>query len=569
MGGRLRLIKHYSLLWALPESHILGFYLTIILIFIFLTSLINGCVIQNFLSLTMLALALFISSKIDELLTIKRFLGYMTLLSLLALINTLSSFFKFIKPIEVIVFVMIIAYIVSSIYFILRKVLAMILSIASITLFSIYHLSTNISPLSSLFMIITTLSLAFLFIIYLELSGKKKFKLGPISTFKDFLSLWLSGNHRWIEEKLLPFSKTISCEAKIMTFKEGDESSIIVYIPFHPGPVMKLGGADLPSLIMYKASKMNNVALPFHKPSNHELDIVSSQDKMRILKKIFSIKPNKIFHEITSTRPIQVSERGITALGIKINNIPLIILSSPDLGGEDYEPWLLDAVEAECERLKFRDIILIDAHNNIPSSIVDMGEASRRAYKLILKIVELLLTEEEKPVKIGWAKAPPIDSPKKGFGIGGVSVFSIIGDDFKLSIILIDGNNIVREIRDRIVLKLKKKGIQAEVCTTDTHSVVALAPGKRGYIPVGENYDKKKIIKWIENCVEESIRKTHDPYLFIAKMKLNNIHVFGDILISLDEMVEKSIKWARIYPYYVAFISTLSWVLFQFIPYLP
>ena len=87
---------------------------------------------------------------------------------------------------------------------------------------------------------------------------------------------------------------------------------------------------------------------------------------------------------------------------------------------------------------------------------------------------------------------------KSGYGAGGITAIVIQIENQKTAYIVIDGNNMVPGLREKILDSLTVLGFDAsEVFTTDTHAVTASITGRRGYHPVGEVMDNALLIKYI------------------------------------------------------------------------
>ena len=84
-------------------------------------------------------------------------------------------------------------------------------------------------------------------------------------------------------------------------------------------------------------------------------------------------------------------------------------------------------------------------------------------------------------------------------GPGGITAIVVQVENQKTAYIVIDGNNMIPGLREKILDALATLGFDAsEVFTTDTHAVTASITGRRGYHPVGEVMDQTVLIRYIE-----------------------------------------------------------------------
>ena len=82
---------------------------------------------------------------------------------------------------------------------------------------------------------------------------------------------------------------------------------------------------------------------------------------------------------------------------------------------------------------------------------------------------------------VGSASVFPKEfSLKAGMGTGGITAIVVQVEKQKTAYIVIDGNNMIPGLREKIIAALTSKGFDAsEVFTTDTHAVSALITGRR------------------------------------------------------------------------------------------
>ena len=72
-------------------------------------------------------------------------------------------------------------------------------------------------------------------------------------------------------------------------------------------------------------------------------------------------------------------------------------------------------------------------------------------------------------------------------GTGGITAIVVQVEKQKTAYVVIDGNNMISGLREKILAALTSVGFgESEVFTTDTHAVSAIVTGRRGYHPVGE-----------------------------------------------------------------------------------
>ena len=76
-------------------------------------------------------------------------------------------------------------------------------------------------------------------------------------------------------------------------------------------------------------------------------------------------------------------------------------------------------------------------------------------------------------------------------GTGGITATVVQVEKQKTAYVVIDGNNMISGLREKILAALTSAGFdESEIITTDTHTVTAIiigqGGGRRGFHPVGE-----------------------------------------------------------------------------------
>jgi putative membrane protein len=158
----------------------------------------------------------------------------------------------------------------------------------------------------------------------------------------------------------------------------------------------------------------------------------------------------------------------------------------------------------------FQDVIVIDAHNSVntsndlqvltPDKLQSLVEVANQALSLATK-------EERYPFHMGIAHVTPQEFENRtGIGASGIVALIITVSDQKVAYIIIDGNNMITGLRERILSSLQDVIDVGEILTTDTHSVSALQTIDRGYHPVGEAIDVKVLIHHIKQTVKQAYK---------------------------------------------------------------
>jgi len=577
---------HYSKLWSLPNTKILSLItliMSIIYIIIFASYANNiRLIISNIIVMsTIIFLLLFI--KIDAYITIRRGLAIYLMIILASLTHlTLGSLGGIFEIIATIISVTILAYAFNALPIITKNFkrgligVSLLLPLSSSMLYFNDMIIKEVkNSLANLILpsIITITGL--LYILHIEITGKRYYGLGPISLLRAFLRLWSNKDPTKLESELSKISTTTNYTARLLVFYNDNKPiGALASVPIHPGPMMHMGSSNLPSELMKQLWNDTNIAImPFHVPSNHESDLILSSDREKVISIIKTAisETQTTTEKVYITRLIEVHESQIKVKAFLINSTPIITVTAAPLPMEDLPENIVSYVNQLASQLNFKEPIIIDTHNSLsnnrseilPDSIV-MNASIKAIEKALIELKKL----EQKPGKIGFSKTAFPGKPHEGYGEGGIITIVLEPQNEEpFYLTLFDSNNMITGLREKILNETLKIGFNGELCTTDTHSVVALTPGGKGYSMLGENGNNDEIIKIVTNQLKSI--KLKDVTVKDLKITITNLKVLGKSLYKLDEMTKKYVTKGEMYPIIMFILSTLTTILLKLIPYLP
>jgi putative membrane protein len=112
---------------------------------------------------------------------------------------------------------------------------------------------------------------------------------------------------------------------------------------------------------------------------------------------------------------------------------------------------------------------------------------------------------------------------EQGFGSLGIQALVIEVDGQKTAYILMDGNNMVRGLREQILGRIQTIVESAEVMTTDSH-VVNTISGKN---PIGFSVSPEEITPHIEQAVRDAIADLSEARVATTTACCRRVIVFG------------------------------------------
>jgi putative membrane protein len=161
---------------------------------------------------------------------------------------------------------------------------------------------------------------------------------------------------------------------------------------------------------------------------------------------------------------------------------------------------------------KFRGLALIDAHNCLSGPATMTPQKVGALQEVALGSLQISAEQQLAVFKIGAAHSRPSRfTLKEGFGPGGISVIATEVTGRRFAYICIDGNNMIKGLREEILGNLPKLGFDdGEVMTTDTHMVNGIVRAKLGYHPVGEVTARGPLLEQVCMVCKEAVSDLED-----------------------------------------------------------
>ncbi len=341
------------------------------------------------------------------------------------------------------------------------------------------------------------------------------------------------------------------------SFKSEDGEKALFVIPgLHPGPVRGIAGSRIPEILNEKLSEHGEV-FTFHGASTHLLNPIKenecyyfADDIDRSLEGLdYSKKGTKYFGH----------NHGVFVGCQAFNNDLFTTVSFSPQPTEDIDAPIGEIISEQADMMGFSDIGFIDSHNCVKKGCSEVYYPSKRYKRIIDRVEEIFTQVKEKrkyPVNLGIATKKDYDK-SKGIAGEGIKVAAFQIDGQLSAQILIDGNNMVRGLREEIQEEISDIVDISEVHTTDSHEVNTLI---RDYNPVGLNMDHKNIIEDVRGLVEEAVDDLERVEVGVSKGEVKNFEVMGPInshrLTAISETLYKFAPFTVILSFIVQALST-------------
>jgi putative membrane protein len=353
---------------------------------------------------------------------------------------------------------------------------------------------------------LTGLIFAFALIAFVEYYGRRRIGFSPIRMFRAFLKDWLEADNLDLESYLNELGVETELDVAAFAFRGKSSPSIkalMLVSNFHPGPFLNVGSSCLPYLFQAVAEKqLDAIALVPHGVSGHELNLVSQVENERVIRTIFNSLNTVEFSPLATT--VTRSGNGIaTATCQTFDGCALVTMTTAPSDMEDVPTDLAIRI-AGLTKGKFRHVALIDAHNCLTGPISMSSEKIGALEEAAL--LSLQTSFNPVPFQVGVAHRKPLFQLRDGFGPGGISVIAIETNGQRFAYICIDGNNMIKDLREEILTEVRTLGFNdGEVLTSDTHMVNGIVSARLGYYPIGAAVPKSILLDEIKLVCKNAI----------------------------------------------------------------
>ena len=382
--------------------------------------------------------------------------------------------------------------------------------------------------------------------------------------FKAFLLNWIADLNVPFERFLEKLGENRNVEVSLLKFYSSKLKTIIIVPSIHPGPFKNIGSSLLPSMLKTALeNKLNTVVCVPHGLLGHEFDLASQIQNQKVISQIVE----SINFEVSGAKAsplIMVSNELATACCQVFENFVLVSFTLAPKTTEDLPQELGLFVQQEAERYGLKYAVVVNAHNSI-NGVVNLQEALTSLKEVAATCLKKAVALKQMPFEIGAATFVPEEySLKDGMGPGGISVIIVRVGQQKTAYVIIDGNNMVSGLREKILSNLNSVGIDdGEVFTTDTHSVNAVILSGRGYHPVGEVINHERLIEHIKTVTLAALSSLESAKVGYDSIIISDVKVIGEKrLETLCLLIDKTLRKAKKFAFPIFAFSGILLMLF-------
>jgi putative membrane protein len=393
----------------------------------------------------------------------------------------------------------------------------------------------KIAPITSsmfLFLILSpTISLVstFFFIFLINRVGEQMLGISSLSLFKAFLLNWIVDLNAPFEELLEKLGEKHDVEISLVKFGSPKLKAFIVVPSVHPGPFKNVGSSLLPSMLKNALeNELNCVVGVPHGLLGHEFDLASQQQNQKIINHVAEFADFEA-HEAKATPFIKVSNGLATACCQIFGKFAFLSFTLAPKTTEDLPQELGLFARQKAEKNGLTCCVVVNAHNSIDGKI-DLQEVLDVLKTAADTCLEKTVSLKQLPFEVGTATVIPKEyGLKDGMGPGGITVFVVKVGEQKTAYVVVDGNNMVSGLREKILSALHLIGIdEGEIYTTDTHSVNAVILNERGYHPVGDAVDHEILIGHIKEATLAALSNLERAKAACRNTTVSDIKVIGE-----------------------------------------
>ena len=316
--------------------------------------------------------------------------------------------------------------------------------------------------------------------------------------------------------------------------------------------------------------KLGSVVVVPHGTSGHDFNLTSQKQCDKVLQGINDLATFEDF-DSKATKLFRGKSGSAKATCQFFGDVGLVTVTCAPKNMEDVPFEIGMNIAYKGVNLGAKHIAVIDAHNSIEPghkipvlTDIELCEIQKAAESAI----NSALKGKRSVFKTGASRVVPSKwGLEQGLGFGGIAAFVFQVEEQKVAYIVIDGNNVVSGLREKILDGLRNLNIDdGEVLTTDCHAVNAIELVKKGYNAIGEVIDHKEIVLKVKETVSEALQNLQRSEVAYKVGEITEVKTLGkDNLIKLSLLVDSAFNRAKVYALIIFPSAILAIILLFFL----
>ncbi len=334
-------------------------------------------------------------------------------------------------------------------------------------------------------------------------------------------------------------AKDIRFKIRAIRLRSKQEDCHILVPNVHPGPYGRIGGSNISEMLSRalhnggseggkEGEKMKKRSvLVMHGASTHEQDPVNLGEVKRALGHL-NKKCLGIPLEQGGISGVKTKKKGKMTINYqRFGDALLCTYTSAPEPTDDVDREVGKGFEKRVVKANstngIKHAVFVDCHNSLEPGTGSIYPGSDKASQLVSMANDCSSPPRGKG--FGFSSLQKIDKRfQNDLGPCGLSTLVIEAEGKSNAYIILDGNNMVVGLRDKLIKAALKLVDKAEILTTDSH-YVNLTMG--GYRPVGSETDHAVISEVMKDALEQCKSELMPGKVGSKELELGRIHVLG------------------------------------------
>ena len=355
---------------------------------------------------------------------------------------------------------------------------------------------------------------------------KRAFQVSGLNFLNAFIAHLTDGS-KSMEAFFRDIGEEVCVQQASLFFSRDSGEDVLFTVPnVHPGPMGDVGGGNLPHVLHDTFAAETLVA---HGCATHDFNLVSESEIETIARAIEASGKGIAFAD-TASRPVRVASGSVSILCQRFGDALLMVSTrSPERTEDlDYSIGMVIMAEGRCF---FSEVAFVDAHNCMTSVGSPVLPATRIAMEYIDAAREGFSAARDlpaEPLAVGVSHVRVPFTREQGFGSLGVQALVTDAGGKRAAYVLVDGNNMAPGVRERLLEVVLGYVDEAEIMTTDTHTVNTIS----GKNPVGYVVPAEEIVPYVEQAIREAVADIAPARVGSATASCEGVVVFGSQRVS-------------------------------------
>jgi putative membrane protein len=296
----------------------------------------------------------------------------------------------------------------------------------------------------------------------------------------------------------------------------------------HPGPFAALGASNLPQKLGEQLGPGAGLVFVPHTPCNHDLDVPTTSEVRRVGEAAAALLHALSPPSSSLNSPLVSGGSNTWARAQRLGDVVLVAATQAPDPTDDIAFAIADRIIDENRRAGQPELALIDAHNSYKEDEGDLMYGSPGAERFaedVRQAVSAALAQATPgPVKAGVALRTGFSVGREGIGPSGVRALVIEAAGRRTAYVLLDGNNLLQGLRERLLQALGSVVDDSEVMTTDNHVVHEVDGGVN---PIGERIPFDLLRDTVVGVVRDALTNLEPVEVRVGTREVPEVAVLG------------------------------------------